>query len=95
MIRLSWGLSEQNTPLTLSQGIDLINRLELSLKPKERSTRELALEQAGKYMAKAAKAEGVDAPVRQSFPKPRKEKGDIRIDIEVITGLAFVPDPDT
>ena len=86
---------EQSTPLTRSQALELMEQLERSLEPKERRDRGQALEQAGKFIEKAAKAGGVDAPVRQSFPKPRKEKGDIRIDIEVITGRAFVPDRDT
>lgn len=86
---------EQNTPLTRSQALDLMDRLEQSLKPKERAARELALQQARAFIEKAARAGGVTAPVSRSHPIYRKEKGDIRIDIEVITGSAFVPDPDT
>lgn len=57
----------------------------------ERKEREEGFRQARRFVVAAAAASGVDAVVIVSFPKP-KLKGGIRVDIEVRTGRACIPD---
>jgi hypothetical protein len=61
------------------------------LSPAEAVARETAFEQAHAFVDAAASAGGVDAYTPKSFPQP-PNRGGIRVDIEVITGTAFVPD---
>ncbi len=62
--------------------------LENRLNPSDVKTRAKAFKKARVFVNKAADNGGVDAPVSKSF----RVKGtkDIRIDIEVITGRAFI-----
>jgi hypothetical protein len=78
------------TPPTLSDVIGLIDRLEARLTPKERRIREKGFAQLRRVVEQAAKAGGIWARSIRSFPQP--PLGDIRVDLEVITGRACVPD---
>jgi hypothetical protein len=83
----SWA---QASPPTFSQIMRLIERLEAQLTPQEKKIREKGFAQLRKAVENAAKAGGFWARQSRSFPKP--PVGDIRVDLEVITGRAAVPD---
>lgn len=87
----SWA---QVTPLTKTEGEKLVDNLESSLTDPEMEVRQEAFQQARDYINRAARAGGVDAQVSKTFPNVSKIRSDIRVDIEVIKGKAFVPDPD-
>jgi hypothetical protein len=81
----------QASPPTLSEIMRLIERLEAQLTPQEKRIRENGFAQLRKAAETAAKAGGFWARQSRSFPRP--PTGDIRVDLEVITGIAAVPDP--
>jgi hypothetical protein len=83
----------QEDPLTASDGHKLLRNLEESLSQPERIERRVAFEKARGWIAAAAGNGGVNAPVSKKF-WDLKGSRDIRVDIEVRTGLAFVPDED-
>lgn len=84
----SWA---QASPPTLAEVMRLIERLEAQLTPQEKRIREKGLAQLRKAVENASKSGGFWARQSRSFPKP--PMGDIRVDLEVITGRAAVPDP--
>jgi hypothetical protein len=81
----------QASPPTLSEIMRLIERLEAQLTPKEKKIREKGFAQLRRAVESAAKAGGFWPQRSRSFPKP--PTGDIRVDLEIITGRAAVPDP--
>jgi hypothetical protein len=83
----SWA---QATPPTLSDVLRLIDRLEARLTPKEKRIREKGFAQLRRAVEKAAKTGGFWAERPRSFPKPPER--DIRVDLEIITGRAAIPD---
>jgi hypothetical protein len=80
----------QSSPPTLSELLRLIDRLEARLTPRERRIRAKGFAQLRRYVENAARFGGVDAPVPKSFPNP--PTGDVRVDLEVISGKAGVPE---
>ncbi|MEB3338174.1 MAG: hypothetical protein VKJ46_11970 [Leptolyngbyaceae bacterium] len=66
--------------------------LEQSLTIPQSQARKEAFQQARNYIERAEKAGGVSAPVSKTFPNLLKDGSNVRVDIEVITGQAFVPD---
>jgi hypothetical protein len=80
----------RDTPPTRSEGLAMLVVLEAQLTRAERRDRADALRRARVWIARAAAAGGVVALTKKTFP-PRPIKG-VRIDIEVISGEAFVPD---
>jgi hypothetical protein len=82
----------QKTPLTRDEGQQKVDTLEGGLTSKEKEGREEAFRQVRDYIDRVARAGGVDAPVSKTFPNRSRERSNIRLDIEVITGRAFVPD---
>ncbi|MBE9142245.1 hypothetical protein [Planktothrix mougeotii] len=85
---------DQATPLTAKKGRELVQKLKNQLTPSQLREREESFKKVDKYITRAANAGGVDAPVSKSFLNFPKTDSKIRVDIEVITGKAFVPDPD-
>ncbi|NVB42049.1 RHS domain-containing protein [Pseudenhygromyxa sp. WMMC2535] len=79
----------KDTPPTVSEGLDMLDSLKSQLTKPEFKARKELIEKAQKWITKAGENGGVSAPVSKTF----KAKGptDIRIDIEIITGDAFVP----
>lgn len=75
----------QDEPLSREQGKTLLQQLKGQLSEKEHAERAEQFEQAERYIAGAT---GIPAPERRSFQN-RKTK-DVRIDIEVLAGRAFV-----
>ncbi|WP_298739893.1 DUF6531 domain-containing protein [uncultured Chitinophaga sp.] len=81
----------RDTPPTVSEGLAMLDELENKLSNAERKLRAQAFAKARKFVTDAGKAGGVDAPVSRTFMvKGTKHE---RVDIEVKTGKAFVPDP--
>ncbi len=66
----------------------MLDELEWSLTKSERKARKIPLERARAWIKSAGAAGGVSAPVSKSFVAP--DSRDVRIDIEVIKGDAFV-----
>ena len=81
---VSWN---QDTPLTIEDAKDKIEELKRKLNKKDLVLRKEAFAKAEKFIEKAGKCGGVDAPVsKTSMVKDTKHE---RVDIEVISGKAF------
>ena len=78
----------QEIPPTREEGLNMIDSLENQLTPSEAKIRTKAFEKARTFVHQAGKNGGVDAQISKTF----RVKGtkDIRVDIEVITGSAFI-----
>ena len=76
-------------PLSKIEGINLLVMLEGQLTPTEKKDRAIPLQKARDWINAAASKGGVSAYVQKSFLK--KGSDDVRIDIEVNKGDAFVP----
>ena len=75
----------QDEPLSREQGKTLLQQLKGQLSEKEHAERAEQFEQAERYIEGAT---GIPAPERRTFQN-RKTK-DVRVDIEVLAGRAFV-----
>jgi hypothetical protein len=64
--------------------------LEAKLTEREKNDRAQPLAQLRRFIRSAAQGGGVSAPVSKSWLK--RGSKDVRIDLEVITGMACVPD---
>jgi hypothetical protein len=80
----------QSQPPTVAQGKTMLDELADSLTPAERRAREGALKKAKQFVERAGEGGGVDAPVSKSFAG--KGGKNVRVDVEVRKGRAFVPD---
>jgi RHS repeat-associated protein len=78
----------QDTPLTASDAKKKLEELKGKLNKKDLAARQDAFKKADKYIDNAAKCGGADAHISQTF-KVKDTKSE-RVDIEVITGKAFV-----
>lgn len=78
----------QATPPTAADVLGMLDQLEAELGRADRRAREEAFAQAREFIRSAAEQSGLDAPVSKSFP--RKNEGDIRVDLEVKAGKACV-----
>ena len=81
----------RETPPTVEDGLAMIDRLVSQLRPFEFEARRECIANARAFVENAARAGGVDAPASKSWSK----RGGIRIDIEVLTGRAFISGPRT
>jgi hypothetical protein len=66
--------------------------LEAKLSEREKDDRAQALAQLRRFIRSAAQGGGVSAPVSKSWLK--RGSRNIRIDLEVVKGIACVPDPE-
>jgi hypothetical protein len=80
----------QATPPTVTKGLAMINELISQLSSAEYRIRANAFEDARKFVIRTADNNGVDSLIKKSF----RVKGtqDIRVDIEIIKGKAFIAD---
>ena len=76
----------QDEPLSKTDGLNLLDKLWNNLTKKERSIREKQYEDARRYIENVDG--GIDAVKKKTF-RNRKTK-DVRIDIEVLAGRAFL-----
>jgi len=81
----------QDQPPTAREGHEMLNALEVRLTARESACRAEAFRQAHEYIDRAARVGGSHAPDRKSYPAPPR-KDQRRVDIEVLKGIAFVPD---
>jgi hypothetical protein len=80
---VSWS---QDTPLSKDRGLELLDDLEAQLSEKEKKERAKPLVDARRFIENVEG--GLDAVNKQSFYT--RDKGNLRIDIEVLAGTAFV-----
>ena len=79
----------QYYPPTSEEGLAMLEALKLQLTTKELGVRAYGFNKAESFIINARSSGGVYAPLSRSFLT--KDTSDIRVDIEVITGRAFVP----
>ena len=82
---VSWNRA---TPPTSKEELSMLDELTESLTKGERKARQEAIDKAKKWIINAGKNGGADAPVSKTFLI--KGTKDVRIDIEIITGKAFI-----
>ncbi|HZT81292.1 MAG TPA: hypothetical protein VFA26_13775 [Gemmataceae bacterium] len=80
----------QGKPPTEREMLGKCDQLEAKLTDREKADRQEPLARLRRFIREAAKGGGVKAPTSKSFLK--RGSKNIRIDIEVIKGLACVPD---
>jgi hypothetical protein len=80
----------QSTPPTVSDVLRFLDDLEKKLTPAEKRAREEAFRQIREYVSNIHHS-GLSAGTKKSFP--RRNRGDIRVDLEVQAGVACVGDP--
>jgi hypothetical protein len=81
----SWA---QDKPPTVSEGLNILQRLREKITKSQLLERITEFLKAEKIIEQAGKNGGVDAKVSKTFKK--KGTKDVRVDIEVIRGTAFV-----
>lgn len=81
----------QDTPLPATEGFRRLDLLKDRLSPREQEYREKAFDLARRFIIQVAGAGGT-GPTKKSYPQPPR-RDQRRVDIEVIKGLAFVPEP--
>ena len=84
-----------DTPPSDRRGHEMLNELAGKLTPRERQIRVDAFSEAHKYVNVCASAGGADASTRRilkSFPQSNRIKGGVRVDVEVNSGRAFIPE---
>lgn len=79
----SWG---QDEPISKVKGLELLSKLKNKLKKKDRELREKQFDAAERYVEQVEG--GIDAVKKKTF-RNRKTK-DVRVDIEVLSGRAFI-----
>lgn len=82
---VSWS---QDEPLSKADGLRLLNELESQLTKKENQERERSLTNAQRFIENVQG--GIDAVEKRSFYGAKGKGSGIRIDIEVLGGVAFV-----
>ena len=82
----------QDEPLTAVDAQALSTKLHDKPSTADQQLRQSAFAQAHAYIDSALAVGGV-GPIKKSFPRGKLRKIDGRVDIEVIKGLAFVPQP--
>lgn len=78
----------QEKPPTVDEGLTFLERLIAKITRPQFLEREKQFEKAEKFIKQAGDNGGVDAKVSKTFKK--KGTKDVRVDIEVIKGTAFV-----
>jgi hypothetical protein len=83
----SWA---QSTPPTESEMLQMCDNLDTQLTDREKRERAQPMAQLRRFIHSAAQGGGVSASIRKSWLK--RGSKDVRIDLEVIKGMACVPD---
>lgn len=82
---------DQDCPPTESEGHGMADNLEAKIGANEAKSRESGFRKLHRFISNAASTGGADAPVSISWKTPQTK--DVRVDLEIKTGKAFVPDP--
>ena len=80
----------RDTPPTESEMLKMCDDLEVKLSEREKNDRAQALAQLRRFLRSAAQGGGMAAPISKTWLK--RGSKDVRIDLEVIKGMACVPD---
>jgi hypothetical protein len=80
----SWA---QDDPLTMEEGLTLLQKLKSKLSKWELKKREEKFNRLEDLMHRGKKAGGLDARYSQTFGEP---ESDVRVDVEILSGRAFV-----
>ncbi len=80
----------KNQPITEREGLNLLEQLKNKLPEKELEIRCEVFVKAERFIEQAAENNGIDAPSNVTFRVKGYSKE--RLDIEIKTGKAFVPD---
>lgn len=80
----------QDTPPTVEDGLNFLQQLADKITKSEFLVREKEFKKAAQFIKQAGDNGGIDAKVSKTFKK--KGTKDVRVDIEVIKGTAFVKD---
>lgn len=78
----------RDTPPSWEEGLEIVEKLKKKLPKKELENRKELLDKAEQFIKAAGKKGGVSAQVSKKIQK--KDSEDVRIDIEVIAGIAFI-----
>ncbi len=81
----------RDAPPTESEMLKMCDDLEAKLSEREKNDRAQPLAQLRRFVRSATQGGGVSAPVSKTWLK--RGSRDIRIDMEVVKGMACVPDP--
>ncbi len=86
----SWA---ENCPITEQQGLIFIDKIEEQCTSPQIAERERAFYKARRFVRNASKQGGV-CPEGQphSFQDPKRKVYNARVDIEIASGLTFIPD---
>ncbi|MCB1194199.1 MAG: hypothetical protein KDK90_27435 [Leptospiraceae bacterium] len=82
---VSWS---QDLPITAKDSLKLLEELKNKIPKHELKRRKQAFDKAEKFVLRVEENNGVDAPVSKTFKI--KDTKDVRVDIEVIKGKAFI-----
>ena len=80
----------RDTPPTESAMLKMADDLEAKLTEREKNDRAQPLAQLRRFIRSAAQGGGISAPVSKTWLK--RGSRDIRIDLEIVKGMACVPD---
>mgnify|MGYP005844676681 CR=1 FL=1 len=78
----------QDEPLSVEDALALLDTLQKKLKKEDAEIRQQAFEKARQFISEAGENGGISAPISKTF-KVKKTK-DLRVDIEVNAGIAFI-----
>ena len=89
---ISWAWASDDPP-TEEEGLAQLGLLRARLSPSERALREVAFQDAERFIRNAAAGGGKPAFIRRTFRNPGLSRANrtARVDIDVFTGKAFVP----
>ena len=96
LIEVPNGSKARSVPgvMYLSQGLSLLNEFWAGLTPSQQNVRRKAILNVRSYMEKASASGGLGpTPQIPFYDQEPHSSNDPRIDLQVIRGLAFVPDP--
>jgi hypothetical protein len=85
----SWARSE---PITDVEGLDFLAKIEADCNDAQRKVREVPFKKARRFVKKASELGGVSPEAQpSSFQDPKRTIPDARVDIEIHSGITFVP----
>lgn len=85
----SWARSE---PVTDVEGLDFLAKIEGQCSKAQKKERESLFRRARRFVQNASKAGGVSPEAQpSSFQDPKRTIPDARVDIEIHSGITFVP----
>jgi hypothetical protein len=85
----SWA---QDTPVTDQDGLSFLAKIEEQCNPPQQTERKQAFTKAKRFVKNASKQDGVGPEAQpHSFQDPKRTIPNARVDIEIRSGLTFIP----